>query len=424
MSGKIPHELLMQLYRAALDVADPAKVVPPYLPLLPKGRTVVVGVGKAAAAMAQAVEDHWPGPLTGVVVVPEGATRPLKKIAVLVGSHPVPDESSVVAADALLQAVSGLSEDDLVIALISGGGSALCAKPIEGLSLEEKQAITRALLLNGASISEINTVRRHLSAIKGGRLAAKAAPAQVITLLISDIPGDEANLIASGPTLADSTTCADALAVLQRYQVGVSSEVTRALTEGRWESVKPGTAPLSRNRHIVVASAWDGMKAASSCASRLGIPCHILSDSMEGEAKDIAKAHVAIALSVAQREVPFEAPCVLISGGETTVTVRGGGRGGRNTEFILAAALALQDQKNAERIHMLSAGTDGLDGRAGAAGAWCDSTTLARMDAAGISATDLLDCNDSATALEAAGTLVHTGPTFTNINDFRAVLIL
>lgn len=385
---------------------------------------MVVGVGKAVAAMAQAVEDHWHGPLSGVVVVPTGATRPLKKITVLTGSHPVPDESSVAGADALLQAVSGLAEDDLVIALISGGGSALCAKPAEGLSLKEKQEITRALLLKGASISEINTVRRHLSAIKGGRLAAQAYPAQVVTLLISDIPGDEPTLIASGPTLADPTTCADALEVLRRYEVPISTEVTRSLSEGRWESIKPSDERLAKNRHLVIASAWDGLKAASQCASQMGLTSHILSDCMEGEARDLAKAHSAIALSVAQRETPFEPPCVLLSGGEATVTVRGSGRGGRNTEFVLATALALRGQKGEERIHVLSAGTDGLDGHARAAGAWCDYTTLEKAELAGISPILSLDRNDSATALDAAGALVHTGPTFTNINDFRAVLVL
>lgn len=424
-SPELPaHELLLQLYRAALGAADPLQVIPPHLPPPPKGRTVVVGVGKAAAAMAEAVEAHWQGPLQGVVVVPEGATRPLRHIQVLTGSHPVPDASSVRGGDALLQAVSGLQPDDLVIALVSGGGSALCAKPADGLTLEEKQSVTRELLLRGASISEINTVRRHLSAIKGGRLAAAAHPARVVTLLISDIPGDEPTLIASGPTMADASTCADALAVLQRYGITHIPAVLEALQAGRWESVKPGDARLEGNRHVVVASAWDGMQAARRKAESLGLACHILSDAMEGEARDLAKAHAALALSVAQRGVPFQAPCVLVSGGEATVTVRGKGRGGRNTEFALALALALNDQKEAHRIHGISAGTDGLDGKAEAAGAWVDAHTLARGAQQGLSALQCLDANDSATFLDAAGTLVHTGPTFTNINDFRAVLIL
>ena len=418
------HDVLLQLYRAALDAADPLQVIPPHLPPAPKGRTVVVGVGKAAAAMAQAVEHHWSGRLSGVVVVPEGATLPLQKITVLTGSHPVPDASSVRGAEALLQAVSGLTAEDLVIALVSGGGSALCAKPADGLLLEDKQSITRALLLRGASIAEINTVRRHLSAIKGGRLAAAAYPAPVVSLLISDIPGDEPTLIASGPSLADASTCADALAVLQRYGITHLPAVLQALETGRWESVKPGDPRLQGHTQRIVASAWDGLQAASKKASSLGLVSHILSDAMEGEARDLAKAHAAMALSVAQRGVPFGAPCVLLSGGEATVTVRGQGRGGRNTEFALAMALALKAQKEAGRIHALSAGTDGLDGRAQAAGAWIDGQTLARGSAQGLSALQCLDANDSASFLEAAGGLVHTGPTFTNINDFRAVLVL
>jgi glycerate 2-kinase len=424
VNPSLPQDLLLQLYRAALAAADPLQVIPAHLPPAPNGRTVVVGVGKAAAAMAQAVEAHWPGPLSGVVVVPPGATRPLQHVQVMTGSHPVPDDSSVQGAQALLTAVQGLTADDLVIALVSGGGSALCALPAEGLALADKQDITRALLRNGASIAEINTVRRHLSAIKGGRLAAAAHPAQVVTLLISDIPGDEPTLIASGPTLADASTCADALAVLARYAVAVPASVTQALQAGHWESVKPGDPRLAGHRHTIVASAWDGLQAAQRCAVGLGLTSHILSDAMEGEARDLAKAHAAIALSVAQRNAPFTAPCVLISGGEATVTVRGDGRGGRNTEFALALAQAVQGQRGAERICALSAGTDGLDGRAQAAGAWVGSHTLAQAHALGHSATASLDNNDSATLLAATDSLIHTGPTFTNINDFRAILIL
>ena len=423
MDSLAPQELLLRLYRAALDAANPMKVVPPYLPQPPKGRTIVVGVGKAAAAMARAVEAHWPGPLSGVVVVPTGATLPLENIQVIEGSHPIPDECSVAGAEALLRSVTNLNSDDLVIALVSGGGSALCAKPAEGLSLADKQSITSKLLARGASISEINTVRRHLSAIKGGRLAAHAYPARVVTLLISDIPGDEPSMIASGPTLPDDSTCADALGVLMRYDITHLPDVLQALEQNRWESVKPGDAKLVRNSHHIIATAWTGMQAASVQSSCEGIKCHILSDAMEGEARDLAKTHAAIALSIAQRNVPFEAPCVLLSGGEATVTVRGSGRGGRNTEFILALALALEGQKGSNRIHAISAGTDGLDGRSGAAGAWMGPQTMNQATALGYSAVGSLDKNDSATFLEAASALVHTGPTFTNINDFRAILI-
>lgn len=420
-----PHQdLLLRLYRAALDAANPLIVIPPHLPAPPRGRTVVVGVGKAAAAMAQAVEAHWHGPLSGAVVVPAGATLPLQHIRSFEGSHPVPDERSVAGAQALLQAVSGLTADDLVIALVSGGGSALCALPAPGLGLQDKQAITRELLLRGATIAEINTVRRHLSAIKGGRLAAHAHPARVVTLLISDIPGDDIALIASGPTQPDASSCADALAVLRRHGIAIPATVQQAWDSGAWESVKADDPRLQGHQQTLVASAWTGLQAAALQAQREGWACHILSDAMEGEARELAKAHAALALSVAQRGVPFKAPCVLLSGGEATVTVRGQGRGGRNTEFVLALALALQGQAGAERIYGLSAGTDGLDGRAEAAGAWMGPTTLQSGSAAGGMALQALDQNDSATFLAAAGTLVHTGPTHTNINDLRALLVL
>jgi hydroxypyruvate reductase len=416
-------ELLLRLYQAALDAADPMKVVPPYLPPLPRGRTVVIGVGKAAAAMAKVVEANWSGELTGVVVVPDNAGLPLQRIQICEGSHPVPDERSIVAATKLLKAVEGLTADDLVIALISGGGSALCCLPAAGLTLADKQNITRKLLKCGATITEINTVRRHLSAIKGGRLAAHAYPAQVVTLMISDIPGDEPSLIASGPTLADATTCSDALQILSRYSITDMPAVSEALSSGTWESIKPDDSRLTRNTQHIISSAWNGMQAAAKQATLENIDCHILSDAMEGEARDLAKAHAAIALSIARHNVPFKAPCVVISGGEATVTVRGEGRGGRNTEFILAMAMALEGQAESGRIFALSAGTDGLDGKAQAAGAWMDHTTLHKARAQGLSPQDFLDSNDSATLLDTIGTLVHTGPTFTNINDFRGILI-
>jgi len=410
-------------YGSAVASAQPGLCVPPHLPPPPRGRTVVVGVGKAAAAMAQAVEDHWSGPLSGVVVVPPGAVLPLRQVRVLEGSHPVPDARSVLAGQALLAAVAGLGPEDLVIALVSGGGSALCALPIDGVSLADKQAITQALLLRGASIAEINTVRRHLSAIKGGRLAAAAHPAQVVTLLVSDIPGDDPALIASGPTLADTTTCQDALGVLERYGVNDLPAVALGLAQGRWESVKPADPRLSGHTHRVVASAWTGLQAAAETVRRAGWPCHILSDAVEGEAREVAKVHAALALSVAQRGAPFAAPCVLLSGGEATVTVRGGGRGGRNTEFVLALALALEGRPEAHRVWGLSAGTDGLDGRAGAAGAWTWPGALAQARLLGHTPLSALDGNDSATLLAAVDGLVVTGPTHTNINDIRIVVV-
>ncbi|HJV71034.1 glycerate kinase, partial [Ideonella sp.] len=420
-----PIELLQRLYRAMLGAADPARVLPPHLPGPPRGRTVVVGVGKAAAAMAAAVEAHWPAdaPLRGLVVVPAGAVLPLQRIRAVEASHPVPDERSTAAGQALLAEVGGLGPDDLVLALVSGGGSALCALPAPGLALADKQRITRDLLARGATIAEINTVRRHLSAIKGGRLAAAAHPARVVSLVLSDIPGDDPALVASGPTLADPSTCADAGAVLARYGIEPGAVVHAAWQRGEWESVKPGDPRLAGHEHHLVGSAWDGLQAAAQEARAAGWACHILADAMEGEARELALAHAAIARSVAERGVPFVPPCILLSGGEATVTLKkrraapelldplggraaasgglggamdGKGRGGRNTEFALALALALQGHP---RIHALSAGTDGLDGSAGAAGAWIDPTTIERARARGLDLRSRLDDNDSAGAL-------------------------
>jgi len=384
---------------------------------------VVVGVGKAAAAMAQAVEQHWQGGLDGVVVVPEGAVLATNCIRVHESSHPIPDERSLAGAGLLMQAVSGLQADDLVLALVSGGGSALSCLPALGLSLLEKQRITQALLMRGANIAEINTVRKHLSAFKGGRLAAQAFPARVVTLVISDIPGDDPAMVASGPTLADTSTCADALAVLARYGLTLSPSAQQALESGAWESIKPDDARLHGHSHHLIATAWDGLAAAARQATQEGVAHHILSDAMEGEARELAKAHAAIAINVANRETPFNSPCVLLSGGEATVTVRGDGRGGRNTEFVLAMALAMEKQPVKQPVFCLSAGTDGLDGRSGAAGAWCGPHTLDMARSMGLDPQAHLDANDSATLLERVGCLIHTGPTHTNINDFRAVCV-
>jgi hydroxypyruvate reductase len=319
-----------------------------------------------------------------------------------------------------MDAVTGLTPDDLVIALISGGGSALCAMPAVGASLEEKQAITKALLLGGATIAEMNTVRKHLSSIKGGRLAVQAFPARVVSLLISDIPGDDPSLIASAPTLADPTTCADALQVLDRYAVKLSTSTRSALGSARFESPKPGDPRLAHHSHAVLACAQDGLEAAAEAARRQGWQAHVLSDSMEGEARELAKAHAAIAIQVQGRGQPFKSPCVLLSGGEATVTVKGRGRGGRNTEFALALAIALGGRSG---IHAASAGTDGLDGNGGAAGAWIAPGTLLRAGNGSRTAVDALQDNDSFSFFEAIDGLVITGPTFTNINDFRAVMV-
>ncbi len=413
-------DLLDTQFAAMRAAADPLKVLPAHLPVPPKGRTVVVGAGKAAAAMAAAVEAAWPGPLSGVVAVPPGATLPLRWVRQIEGRHPVPDEHSVLAARSLLEAVRGLGPDDMVLALVSGGGSALCALPAQGLSLADKQQITRALLLRGATIHEINTVRKHLSAIKGGRLALAAHPARVVSLLISDIPGDDPAMIASAPTLPDQSCCVDALAVLNRYGVERPPVVDAALRTGAWESPKPSDPRFAGHVHTVIASAQDGLEAAAHTARNLGWRAHILSNAMEGEARDLALAHAAIVRQVRQHQQPFVAPCVLLSGGEATVTVRGCGRGGRNTEFVLALALALQGEP---QVFALSAGTDGLDGNGAAAGAWTDPTTIPRSLALGLDPIASLGNNDSFGFFDVLGQTVVTGPTHTNINDFRAILL-
>lgn len=412
--------LLQELYQACLSAADPLKTLPQWLPEPPKGRTVVVGVGKAGAAMALAVERAWIGPISGVVAVPKGATLDLEFIEQVEGSHPIPDESSLLAGRRLMQAVTGLGPDDLVIALISGGGSALCSLPAEGVALAEKQAITKGLLLCGATIHDINTVRKHLSGIKGGRLAAQAYPAKVVSLLISDIPGDDTTLIASAPTLADTSTCEDALRILARYDIAVSERVRHGLVSGQFESPKPDDARFVRNTHHLIASAGTGLAAAANLAHQKGWEVHVLSDAMEGEARDLALAHAAIAKHVQAAGEPFASPCVILSGGEATVTVKGSGRGGRNTEFMLALALALKGQAG---IHGISVGTDGLDGNGAAAGAWMSPETWRQALAQGLTPMVCLANNDSFSFFDAVGTTVVTGPTFTNINDFRGLVI-
>ncbi|WP_235835279.1 glycerate kinase type-2 family protein [Piscinibacter terrae] len=414
-------QLLSRFYDAALQAADPRVVLPRHLPPPPSGRLRVVGVGKAAAAMAAAVEAHYGVPLEGSVVVPHGAQLTLQHIEVLSAPHPIPDTSSVAAAQRLLSRVAGLNEDDLVLALISGGGSALCALPQSGVSLHEKQALTRALLLGGASIHELNIVRKHLSQFKGGRLLQAALPARVHSFVISDIPGDDLGMVASGPTFVDASTCAEALAVLEKYGIDMPESVGRGLTTGAFETPKVPLSEMNRNPSVMVTCAMDGLQAAAAAVRQQGFTAHIISDALEGEAIHLAKAHADIALKV-QRGLTFSsAPCVLLSGGEATVKVRGKGKGGRNTEFILALAHEL---RGARGIFALSAGTDGLDGTADAAGAWATPATLEAGACLGYEAPDFLARNDSFTYLHALDACVVTGPTHTNINDFRAVLVL
>lgn len=416
-----PRELLAQMFAAAVNAAQPEHCIPPHLPAPPRGRTLVIGAGKASAAMAQALERHWPGPLSGLVVTRYGYAVPCERIEIVEAAHPVPDAAGREAAARLLALVSGLTADDLVICLISGGGSALLPLPGAGVTLEDKQAINRALLKSGATIAEMNCVRRHLSAIKGGRLAAACHPARVVNLLISDVPGDNPMDIASGPTVADPTTCADALEIVRRYGIELPAGARALLESGAGETVKPGDPRLTGVSTHLVATPQMALEAAARVAEAAGLPALILGDSIEGEARDVGKVMAGIALQVKQRNQPAAAPCVLLSGGETTVTVRGQGRGGRNVEFLLALAVALD---GAPGIHAVAGDTDGVDGQEEIAGAFVAPDTLARAWAAGLRPRDRLDDNDGHGFFEALGDSLVTGPTLTNVNDFRAVLIV
>jgi glycerate 2-kinase len=415
-----PQTLLRRMFDAAIASAQPSRCVPAHLPPAPKGRLIVVGAGKASAAMARTVEDHWQGPLSGLVVTRYGYGVPCKRIEIVEAAHPVPDEPGLMAAQRMLRTVSGLDEEDLVLCLFSGGGSALLPLPAAGLNLEHKQAVGRALLQSGATISEFNCVRRHLSAIKGGRLAAACHPARVITLMISDVPGDRPIDIASGPTVGDPTTCADALRILERYAIETPAAVRELLESGRGESVKPGDPRLSKAEWRIIATPQLALEAAALIARDAGYTAHILSDAIEGEARDVGRVLAAIALQVAGRGQPFAAPCMLLSGGETTVTVRGHGRGGRNVEFLLSLAIALDGHA---RVHALAGDTDGVDGLEEIAGAMVSPDTLERAWAKGLRPAEALANNDGHGFFGALGDALITGPTRTNVNDFRVILI-
>jgi hydroxypyruvate reductase len=421
-----PEALLRRLFDAAIASAQPALCLPPHLPHpdeLQGGRLIVIGAGKASAAMAQAVEQPWAGApeqLSGLVVTRYGYAVPCERIEIVQAAHPVPDDAGLRAAQRLLQTVQGLDERDLVLCLISGGGSSLLPLPLPGLTLAHKQAVNRALLASGATIGEMNCVRRHLSAIKGGRLAAACHPARVLTLLLSDVPGDRPPDIASGPTVADETTCADALAIVGRYGIALPAQVRAVLDSGAGESIKPGDPRLARCATRIVAAPQRALEAAAAVAREHGITAHILGDSLEGEARDVGQVLAGIALQVAERGQPFAAPCVLLSGGETTVTVRGKGRGGRNVECLLSFTAATGGHP---RIHALMGDTDGVDGQEEIAGALMDPSTLARAWAHGLRPLERLADNDGHGFFGALGDAVITGPTLTNVNDFRAIYI-
>lgn len=429
-----PRAFLEHLYQAAVRRALPLHNTAAFLPPPPRGRTIVLGAGKAGGAMAQAVEALWPAdaPLSGLVVTryhhipPRPAGLP-ERIEVVEASHPVPDAAGLEAAQRILALTQGLTADDLVLCLVSGGGSALLTLPAEGLTLEDKQRINRDLLNSGANIGEMNCVRKHLSRIKGGRLAAACAPAQVVTLTISDVPGDDPSVIASGPTVPDATSCADAVAILQRYAIEVPGAIMSLLEQGALETPKPGDAIFKGHGLHMIATPQQSLEAAAAAARAAGLEAHILSDEIEGESREVGKVHAALARAVALRGQPFRKPCVILSGGETTVTVRKQpegtprGRGGRAGEFCLGLAQALQGQAG---VWALAADTDGIDGVEDNAGAFVGPDTLARAQGLGMKVDQYLQRNDAYGYFQPLGDLVVTGPTHTNVNDFRALLIL
>ena len=431
---KDPRRFLEHLYRVAVARALPLHNTAAYLPPPPKGRTLVLGAGKAAGAMAHAVEAFWPADasLSGLVVTRYGHLPPRpdglpQRIEVLQAAHPVPDAAGLAAAERILALTQGLTADDLVLCLISGGGSALLSLPAQGLTLADKQRINHDLLACGAGIGEMNCVRKHLSRIKGGRLALACAPARVVTLTISDVPGDDPSVIASGPTVADASSCADALAILTRYAIAVPPAVREALQSGALETPKPGVPAFVGHQVHLIATPQQSLQAAAEAARAAGLAAYILSDEMEGESREVGKVHAALARAVAKRGEPFAAPCVILSGGETTVTLRPQragavpGRGGRAGEFCLGLAQALQGQAG---VWALAADTDGIDGVEDNAGAWVEPATLSRASQRGMKVADYLERNDAYAYFDALGDLLRTGPTYTNVNDFRVLLVL
>ena len=430
-----PRGFLRALFDAAVAQAVPGAGIAAFLPPPPKGRTLVLGAGKAGGAMAAAIDSVWPktAPMSGLVVtrydyVPPAYKAQPGRIEVVEAAHPVPDAAGRRAAGRIAELTRGLTADDLVLCLISGGASALLAMPAEGVTLDEKQAINKALLRSGAAIDEMNCVRKHLSAIKGGRLAAMCAPARVLTLLVSDVPGDAPEVIGSGPTVPDPTTCAEALQIIARYGITLSAAARAGLESGAFETPKPGAA-FDANEVRLIATPLQSLEAAAALARQAGIGVHVLSDEIEGESCEVGKVLAALARHVARHGAPFAKPCVILSGGETTVTIKPRaagsswppGLGGRATEFLLGCAIALQDEPG---VHLLAGDTDGIDGSCDNAGAIVTPSTLARARAAGLSAQAHLDHNDAFRFFDALGDLLVPGPTFTNVNDFRALLIV
>jgi len=420
MTVSDPRLFLTSLFDAAVRAADPLTGIRAHLPAKPKGRTIVIGAGKGSAQMAAALESCWDGPLEGVVVTRYGFGAPCRHIEIIEASHPVPDAAGLVASGRLLKLVEDLSEDDLVIALVSGGGSALLPSPAGGLTIEDEIAVNKALLASGAPISAMNTIRKHISTIKGGRLAAAAYPARVVSLVVSDIPGDDPALVASGPTVPGAGTRGDALDLIRLHRIDLPAAVIAHIEGPHSEAPRPDDPRFSRNEVHLIASAGVSLEAAAEAARKAGIEAAILSDAIEGEAREAAHVHAALAREVLARNRPLAKPVVLLSGGETTVTLTGKGKGGRNSEFLLSLAI---DIDGAASIHAIAADTDGIDGSEDNAGAFADGTTGARLRQAGLVPAAMLKNNDAWTAFNAIGDLFVPGPTGTNVNDFRAILI-
>ena len=415
-----PKTFLTSIFDAAVAAADPELTIRQHLPAKPKGRTVVIGAGKGSAQMAAAFEKVWDGPVEGLIVTRYGYGAPTKHLEVVEAAHPVPDAAGLAAAKRLQQAVSGLSEDDLVIALICGGGSALLPAPAGDLTLTDEIAVNEALLASGAPISAMNTIRKHVSAIKGGRLAAAAWPARVVSLVVSDIPGDNPALVASGPTVPDTGSRADALAAIAAYGMKLPEAVMAHINSPAADAPHPDDPKFVRNEVHVIASAAVSLEAAAEEAKRQGIEAVILSDALEGEAREVGSVHAAIAREVATRNRPFRKPVLILSGGETTVTLRAKGKGGRNSEFLLAFAIGIDGVAG---IAAMAADTDGIDGSENNAGAFCTGSTVTRMRAANVDAKAMLAGNNAWTAFNAVNDLFVPGPTGTNVNDLRAVLV-
>jgi hydroxypyruvate reductase len=416
-----PRLFLRRLFDSAIAAADPRLGVPAHLPPPPKGRILVLGAGKASAAMARAVEDHYGTRLEGLVVTRYGHAVPTRSIEIVEAAHPVPDKNGREAAARILALAAGRTPDDLVLCLISGGGSALTTLPAEGISLADMQALTTDLLKSGATIHEMNCVRKHLSQFTGGRLAAAAHPARVVTLAISDVPGDDPAVIASGPTVPDPTTREQAQAILARHRITPPPAIAAHLASPKSESPKPGDPRLAGAVYHMIASPKLSLEAAAAAAHEAGIAPLVLGDAIEGEARAVAREQAALAQAVARGDGPVKAPAVLLSGGETTVTVRGKGRGGRNVEYLLALTVALDGLPG---VFAIAGDTDGIDGMQDNAGALAAPDSLQRARAAGLDPAAMLDDNDGTGFFERLDDLVVTGPTLTNVNDFRGILVL